>query len=58
MRWYRLYCCKADASSSLYTVWGEHIVHACGIAAAFDAARGDGWYPVSVIKSGWSRSEI
>lgn len=52
MRFYVLNCLKGtSATQCLFEVW------ACGVVEAFDRARADGYWPLSVARSGWTETE-
>ena len=56
MRWYRLHCidCRASTARSPETVFAEHRVEvAGGVIDAWEQARADGYWPLSVIESDW-----
>lgn len=58
MRFYRIYAIRARAVGDLRLESAERIVTGVGVEDAFHAVRQSGWWPVSVVASGWECSDV
>lgn len=58
VRWYRIRACRCAPDHGPRRIeWSTLEVQACGVIAAFDEVRRTGWWPMSIMSSGWGRAD-